>query len=234
MPERLQKIIASCGLCSRRKAEELIAQGRVRVNGAEASLGELAEPEKDRIEVDGVLLGPKEKKRTLLLYKPRGYVTTASDEKGRKTVLELVPEEPRLFPVGRLDLNSEGLLLLTNDGELANRLMHPSGEVDKVYHVWVTGWEAHALSLLKKPIELDGRRISPPEIRLLHESEGQAKLSVTIHEGRNRQVRRMCERAGLNVTRLKRVAEGKLRLGELKPGESRELTEEEQEYLNTL
>lgn len=227
MEERIQKIIAACGLCSRRKAEALILEGRVTVNGVTAKLGDTAELCRDELSVDGRPLTAQEEKKTLLLYKPRGYVTTAADEKGRKTVMELVPPSPRLYPVGRLDLNSEGLLLMTNDGELARRLTHPSHEMKKVYHVWVTSWQNRALSLLSRPIVLDGHQIQPPSIRLFYAENGIAKLQITIHEGRNRQIRRMCEQAGLFVTRLKRVAEAGLTLGDLKPGEYRELSSEE-------
>lgn len=227
MPERLQKIIAACGLCSRRKAEDLLAEGRVTVNGIAAGIGDSADIDADEIAVDGILLQRPAQTRTLLLYKPRGYVSTASDEKGRKTVLDLVPRDVRLFPVGRLDLNSEGLLLLTNDGALAQRLLHPSRNIDKVYEVWVRGWREDAAALLRRPIVLDGRPIQPPGIRVLHADGVEAKLRITIHEGRNRQIRRMCEQASLTVTRLKRIAEGPLTLGMLKPGQWRELTEEE-------
>ena len=224
MAERLQKIIAGCGVCSRRKAEELIAAGRVTVNGVKAAVGDTADLSVDVIELDGIRLAAPAQKRTLLLYKPRGYVTTASDEKGRKTVMELVPGDLRLYPVGRLDLNSEGLLLMTNDGDLAYRLTHPSRETPKRYLVWVNGWRDDAEALLRWPIELDGRPIRPPGLHVLHARDGQAKLTITIHEGRNRQIRRMCEAAGLRVTRLKRVAEGSLELGSLKHGEYRDLT----------
>lgn len=232
MRERLQKIIAASGVCARRKAEELLLAGRVTVNGETAKLGDTADSATDEILLDGKPLPAPEIKRTLLLYKPRGYVTTAADEKGRKTVLELVPQDVRLYPVGRLDLASEGLLLLTNDGDLACRLTHPRHEIEKVYEVWVRDWYDGAAQKLKAPIVLDGYPIRPPALRVLsHEGEA-AKLELTIHEGRNRQIRRMCEHAGLTVTRLKRVAEGPLRLGDLKPGEYRELTDKEREELS--
>lgn len=232
MRERLQKIIAASGVCARRKAEELLLAGLVTVNGETAKLGDTADSATDEIQLDGKPLPAPEIKRTLLLYKPRGYVTTAADEKGRKTVLELVPQDVRLYPVGRLDLASEGLLLLTNDGDLACRLTHPRHEIEKVYEVWVRDWYDGAAQKLKAPIVLDGYPICPPALRVLsHEGEA-AKLELTIHEGRNRQIRRMCEHAGLTVTRLKRVAEGPLRLGDLKPGEYRELTDKEREELS--
>lgn len=235
MAERLQKLISACGVTSRRKAEELIIQGRVRLNGNTAALGDTADLTEDVIEIDGVRLKKPGKRLTLLLNKPRGYVTTAADEKGRKTVLDLLPEgTPRLYPVGRLDLFSEGLLLLTNDGALAQKLTHPSGEIEKEYHLWVSHWQEGADDLLRRPIELDGKKISPPQVRLLSVKGETAMLSVTIREGRNRQVRRMSEQAGLTVTRLKRVREGSIRLGDLPTGQTRALTEEELEYLNQL
>ena len=322
MKERLQKLIAAAGLCSRRTAEEWIVQGKVTVNGGLARLGDTADPETDEIRVDGrPLPAAPRKTTTVLLYKPRGVVTTMHDEKGRPGVAELLPPElGRLYPVGRLDQFSEGLLLMTNDGELANRLTHPKGEVRKTYRLWVSGWHEGALEQLRRPIVLDGYRIKPPEVRLLWErignrqqaignrgredapvgaaigrpqeetgnrqqaignrgredapvgaaigrpqtaesfpvchperSEGSASpvpslplegkayegaprdnvaaLEITIHEGRNRQIRRMAEAAGLKTTRLKRIAEGSLRLGDLKPGQWRRLTETELEQL---
>lgn len=229
MLQRLQKLIAASGLMARRKAEEAIAAGRVTVNGRTALLGESADPETDRILLDGNPLPGGEKKRTILLNKPRGVVTTLHDEQGRRDLRELLRDIPeRLVPVGRLDLDSEGLLLLTNDGELANRLMHPSHEVEKVYRTWVKGEALDAgLERLGQPMELDGYRLHPAKVKLLEKGEGEAVLEITIHEGRNRQVRRMCEIAGLRVTRLCRVREGKLRLEGLRPGQWRDLSEEE-------
>ncbi len=268
MKERLQKLIARAGLCSRRRAEEWITQGKVTVNGDLARLGDGADPERDEILVDGRPLPAVPPERvTVLLNKPRGVVTTLSDEKGRRTVGELLPPElGRLCPVGRLDQFSEGLLLMTNDGELANRLTHPAGEVRKTYRLWVSGWHEDALVLLRRPIVLDGYRIKPPEVKLLwnreavgsdahiapviaagndaavpaaeasgdaslREEKRTALLEITIHEGRNRQIRRMAEAAGLKTTRLQRIAEGPISLGELKPGQWRELSEAELEQL---
>lgn len=230
--ERLQKIIASRGLCSRRQAEQWITQGRVRVNGAVVSLGDSADPERDAIEVDGKALPGAEKKVYLMLHKPRGFVTTLSDEKGRRNAAELVAScGIRVYPVGRLDMDSEGLLLFTNDGNFANLLMHPRHEVDKVYRVWVTGYGPEKLEALREPIELDGYRIKAPGVRLVKTDGPRALLDVTIHEGRNRQVRRMCQAAGLEVARLKRIAEGSLKLGALKTGCWRHLTAREIEAL---
>ena len=229
MKERLQKIISASGLMSRRAAEELIAAGKVSVNGATAALGDKAEAGIDRILVDGKVLPSAGEKLYIMLNKPRGYVTTLSDEKGRKNVSELVKElGTRLYPVGRLDMYSEGLLLMTNDGDFANRLMHPSHQVDKCYHTWVKGEDmGWAVELLRCPMEIDGYVTSPAQVDILELKGEEALLGITIHEGRNRQVRKMCEAAGLKVTRLMRVSEGGVKLGTLKSGRWRRLTEEE-------
>ena len=233
MKERLQKILSARGVASRRKAEEMIQQGLVTVNGAVAALGETADPEVDEILISGKPLPQQEKYIYILLNKPRGYVTTLSDEKGRKNAAQLVEDcGVRVYPVGRLDMDSEGLLLFTNDGDFANALMHPKQEVKKTYNVWVTGYHPGSEIQLSKPITLDGYTIRPPKVKLQW-SEGQkAKFQVTIHEGRNRQVRRMCEAAGMHCTRLRRIQEGNLSLGDLPLGKWRYLTEEEVENLH--
>ena len=231
MEERLQKILSAHGLCSRRTAETWLAAGRVTVNGRPAAVGDKADPDQDDIRVDGRPLKGLDRRTYLLLNKPRGYVTTLSDEKGRKTVADLVKDcGARVWPVGRLDLDSEGLLILTDDGELTQRLLHPSHEVEKEYLVWVKGDIPAALPVLRGPMELDGVPLSPARV----ERAGENILSVTIHEGRNRQVRRMCAQAGLQVTRLRRVREGALTLGELKPGRWRRLGPEEVALLERL
>lgn len=212
---------------SRRAAEKRIAEGAVCVNGRVAQLGDTADARFDTITVDGKPLPPQEETVWVMLNKPRGYVTTLSDERGRKTVASLVDCGCRVFPVGRLDLLSEGLLLMTNDGAMTNRLTHPRGEIPKTYEVTVRGELDGAASRLSVPIELDGRPIAPPEVALLRTGEGKATFSVTIHEGRNRQIRRMCEAAGLTVLRLRRVREGALRLGDLPVGAWRYLTPQE-------
>lgn len=228
MEERLQKLISACGLASRRKAEEWITAGRVTVNGEKAHLGDRADLDRDEIKVDGRPLRPAQGQVYLMLHKPRGYVTTLSDEKGRRTVAQLVSGcGRRVWPVGRLDLDSEGLLILTDDGELTQRLLHPSHEVEKEYHVWVTGDPERGVSLLRKPMKLDGVSLRPARVKVLGRGEGSTRLSVVIHEGKYRQVRRMCAQAGLTVVRLRRVREGKLLLGDLKPGRWRYLTAEE-------
>ena len=229
MEERLQKIIAASGLMSRRAAEELIAAGRVRVNGAVASLGDKADVSRDKIDVDGKSLAPAEEKVYIMLNKPRGYVTTLKDEKGRRTVAELVSEIGlRLYPVGRLDLNSEGLLIMTNDGDLADHLMHPRGGVEKCYRTTVTGEDVPtAAEKLRQPMRIDGRPTRGVRVELERLTDKGGVLLVTIGEGRNRQVRKMCEQAGLRVTRLCRISEGGLKLGDLKSGRWRELTRAE-------
>ncbi|MBE6916848.1 MAG: rRNA pseudouridine synthase [Ruminococcaceae bacterium] len=228
MKERLQKIISARGITSRRKAEEWIAQGRVTVNGMVAALGDAADPDMDEILLDGKPLPSGQEKVYIMLHKPRGYVTTLSDEKGRDNVAQLVADcGTRVYPVGRLDMDSEGLLLLTNDGSFANRVMHPGEEVDKTYEVTVRGYHEASPALLSRPIELDGYRIRKPQVKLLRSDGDRAKFLVTIHEGRNRQVRRMCDAAGMTVLRLRRISEGALQLGTLPLGKWRYLTEEE-------
>lgn len=228
MKERLQKILSGRGLCSRREAEKWIEAGRVTVNGLPAELGAAADPEQDQIMVDGRPLPGEGKLVYLMLHKPRGYVTTLRDEKGRPDAASLVADcGVRVYPIGRLDMDSEGLLLFTNDGDFANRLMHPSHEIEKCYRVLVSGFEPGKEELLSRPIVLDGYRIRPPKVRLLEVRDGKARLEVVIHEGRNRQVRRMCQAAGMQVLRLKRIAEGSVRLGSLPEGAWRYLTEAE-------
>lgn len=226
--ERLQKILSARGVCSRRKAEELIIAGRVTCNGQVCCLGDSADPNKDLILVDGKPLPSTQKNMYIMLHKPRGYVTTLKDEKGRKNAAQLVEDcGLRVYPVGRLDMDSEGLLLFTNDGAWANRLMHPSHQVDKTYRVTVTGFTPLGLEKLSQPVELDGYVIKKPEVSLVREDGGRAQLLVTIHEGRNRQVRRMCTLAGMEVCRLQRIKEGSLELGSLPLGKWRHLSDEE-------
>jgi len=228
MEERLQKLLSAAGLCSRRTAEEWIAAGRVTVNGSVAAVGDKADLQCDVVAVDGVLLSAATTHTYIVLHKPRGYVTTLSDEKGRKTVAELVKDCPvRVWPVGRLDMDSEGLLLMTNDGDLTHRLTHPSHMIQKEYHVRVTGDIERALPLLSVPMVVDGENMSADLVK----QTGADTLTIVIHQGKNRQVRRMCAAAGLTVTRLIRVREGGLKLGELKRGRWRCLAAEELELL---
>ena len=228
MEERLQKLLSVAGVCSRRAAEGYIASGRVTVNGIPAELGQRADPEKDDIRLDGKPISGPEKPVYLLLNKPRGYVTTLSDEQGRKTVAELVRDcGVRVYPVGRLDLDSEGLLLMTNDGALMQHLIHPSGEIDKVYQVSVYGPVRGCAAHLASLTDLEGEPIRPARVEVLRQTEQTAELSVTIHEGKNRQIRRMCAACGLTVKRLRRVREHTLELGDLPTGKWRYLTQEE-------
>ena len=213
----------------------MISAGRVSCNGLVSRLGDSADPEIDKICVDEKPIPSGNHLVYLMLNKPRGFVTTLSDEKGRKTVKELVSDcGKRVYPVGRLDMDSEGLLLLTNDGEFANHLMHPKHQVDKTYRVQVTGYTHQGMLRLQEPIELDGYLIAKPEVELLRQdrsNQQNAELLITIHEGRNRQVRRMCQIAGMRVIRLVRIQEGALRLGNLPKGKWRYLTEKEVEML---
>lgn len=228
MGERLQKILSARGVASRRKAEEMIQNGLVTVNGVTAALGDTADPDTDEIRIDGRPLPKQEQYIYLILNKPRGYVTTLSDEKGRPNAAQLVADcGARVYPVGRLDMDSEGLLLFTNDGAFANALMHPRHEVQKTYDVWVNGYVPGAEVRLARPITLDGYTIRPPKVKLLKAEGQKARFRVTIHEGRNRQVRRMCEAAGMHCTRLRRIQEGSVKLGDLPLGKWRSLTPEE-------
>lgn len=229
MTDRLQKILSARGVASRRRAEEMIAAGRVTCNGRVCVLGDSADPDVDTILIDGKALPEAENRIYIMLHKPRGYVTTLSDEKGRKNAAQLVADcGQRVYPVGRLDMDSEGLLLFTNDGDFANHLMHPKHEVKKVYRVTVTGFTEEAMAALEKPIVLDGYKIRKPDVSKLRSgADGKAELQVTIHEGRNRQVRRMCAAAGMDVVRLVRIAEGPVQLAKLPLGKWRHLTEAE-------
>lgn len=231
MQKRLQKCISAAGVASRRAAETMIEAGRVTVNGVRAALGQSADPETDDIRIDGVPLPSAAEKVYVMLNKPSGYVTTLKDEQGRKTVAELVASlGVRLYPVGRLDLDSEGLLIMTNDGAVANCLMHPSHNISKTYEVDVSGGDlADAANVIRGVTELEGYTVRPAEVTVLAEN----RLAVTIHEGRNRQVRKLCALAGLRVHRLVRVSEGELRLETLPPRAWRYLTAEEIAYLRS-
>ena len=238
MEERLQKLLAAAGVCSRRAAEKLILDGAVTVNGEKAGLGQSADPEKDVICVNGKQIYFTDKKTYLMLHKPLGYVTTCSDEQGRRTVVELLKGvSARVVPVGRLDMYSSGLLLLTDDGELVNRLTHPAHEVWKEYRLRVrpnqTVTEAPEL-LLSRPMELDGVPLAPARVRTLAREGHEFILSIAIRQGKNRQIRRMCAKCGYTVNSLKRVSEGDVKLGELPSGRWRYLTEKEISYLQTL
>ena len=231
--ERLQKVMAAAGVASRRECEKIILAGRVQVNGKPVTELGTRVGKADRITVDGKALHRKSARHTYLLYKPGGVVTTMKDPQGRRTVADLMAGlHQRLYPVGRLDYLTEGLLLMTNDGDFANRMMHPSHNVTKTYHTWVQGRDiGPAMERLHRPMELDGYMTHPAEVELVEIIPGGAVLAISIHEGRNRQVRKMCEAVGLKVIRLRRVSEAGLTLGELKSGQWRYLTEEELQRL---
>ena len=240
--ERIQKLLSECGVASRRKAEDLIVQGKVKVNGHLAKLGDKADQHTDIITVSGQRIEMPEHKRYILLYKPRGYVTTLSDEKGRKCVADLVTGiKERVFPVGRLDRESEGLLLLTNDGEFANSIMHPAQHIPKIYRVTLRpGISDEQMELFRNGMMLEGetRKTAPAEITVVtrekHEDETDAErvvVEITLYEGRNRQIRRMFEQMNIEVARLRRTAIGNVKLGMLASGKWRELEKKEVESL---
>ncbi len=229
---RLQKVLADRGVASRRKAEELIESGAVRVNGRPVKLGDKADDRRDIITVHGKRIAAAEAPVYLMLHKPRGYVTTMSDERGRKCVADLVEDVGvRVYPVGRLDRDSEGLLLMTNDGDFSNAMMHPSAHVPKRYRVTLRSEVTDEdVRRLQEGVMLDGRRTLPAEVLIVSKEGGEIKgipprvvMEITIYEGRNRQIRRMCELLGLEVIRLKRVAFGDIKLGMLAPGKWRNL-----------
>lgn len=226
---RLQKYIAACGVASRRKAEEMIINGSVKVNGHPAQIGMNVIPGKDSVTLNDVQLIIPHGKVYIALNKPRGYVTTMSDELGRKCITELIQDvDARVFPVGRLDKNSEGLLLLTDDGDFANALMHPSRHVPKIYHVSVRpAINESQLTKIETGIELDGVMTAPAKAVVLHQYQDRSTVEITLYEGRNREIRRMCESLGLEVARLQRVGIGTIKLGGLKPGTWRELDDKE-------
>lgn len=226
---KLQKYVADCGLMSRRAAEKEIEAGHFAVNGVTASLGVRIDPKNDGITYKGKPLAAENGRKVyIMLYKPKGIVTTMNDEKGRKSVKDIVDVGVRVYPVGRLDLNSEGLLLMTNDGELTNRITHPSGEINKIYTVTLKGNVSNeALDRMRATRELDGEKIAPVGVELITRNDLSSTVKFTLSEGKNREIRRICESVGLTVTKLKRVSLGPLRLGNMKSGEYRELTSTE-------
>lgn len=233
---RLQKMLADCGVDSRRKCEDLIRNGNVKVNGRVAVIGDKVDPYNDKVFVKGkrVTASAKPKHRYIMLNKPRGYVTTMSDERGRKCIRELIEDVgERVYPIGRLDKDSEGLLLLTNDGEFANHIMHPKKHINKVYRVTVRpSINEEQIEKLQTGIVLDGRKTAPAQVRVVTKQEGRVVLEIVLREGRNRQIRRMCEAVDLEVARLKRVAIGTVKLGGLKQGMYRDLSADEVKRLS--
>lgn len=228
---RLQKFMAEQGIASRRKSEDLIRTGKVKVNGHIAVIGQKINPKKDLVTVGKQKIVPPKTRNMIyiMLNKPRGYVTTVSDEYDRKTVMDLIPDiKERIYPVGRLDKDSEGLLIMTNDGSFTNCLTHPSHELAKVYRVTVRpAVDDEILYNLRNGIVIDGRKTAPADVTVLTEEENRVVLEFVLHEGRNREIRKMCESQGLEVARLKRTAVGSLKLGVLPQGKYRELTEQE-------
>lgn len=226
---RLQKFMADNGIASRRKCEEIIESGQVKVNGQTAHIGDKVNPKKDRVSVNGKLISVKDKPVYIMLHKPRGYITTMLDEQGRKCVAELVSDIPdRIYPVGRLDRESEGLLLMTNDGAFSNALTHPAKHVPKTYRVTIRPKITdEQINAFHNGIEIDGRMTAPAGLRVLEKTEGRVVCEVILYEGRNRQIRRMFEELGIEVARLKRTAVGSVKLGMLQPGKWRELTADE-------
>lgn len=226
---RLQKFLSECGVASRRKAEDLISLGKVKVNGKIASIGDKVDPKRDTVTVSGKKAIKSKKNTYIMLHKPRGFITTLSDEMGRKCVAQLVEDVgTRVYPVGRLDRDSEGLLLLTDDGEFANALTHPTRHVPKTYRVTVRpSINDEQITALTTGIKIDGRMTMPSEVRVIEKKEGRVVLEIIIYEGRNRQIRKMCDALGLEVARLKRTQIGSVKLGMLKQGDWRNLTEDE-------
>lgn len=230
--QRIQKVLADQGICSRREAERLIAAGKVKVNGHPVGLGDKMDPDYDKVSIDGknVRIVRKRQYTYIMLHKPRGYLTTRSDDRGRKTVMDLVSDVPAMLrPVGRLDKDSEGLLLMTDDGAFINLLTHPSGGVGKLYRVAVNprATEEQIVQMASGVVLDDGIKTQPCVIHVVTDEPGRTVLEITLHEGRNRQIRRMCSAVGLQVVRLKRSAEGPVKLGMLQPGEYRELKKSE-------
>ncbi len=226
---RLQKYLAECGVASRRKSEELIEAGKVKVNGKVASIGDKINPKKDTVMVSGKKINRTKGHTYIMLHKPRGFITTMSDEMDRKCVAELIKDVPgRVFPVGRLDRDSEGMLLFTNDGEFANAMTHPTKHVPKTYRVTVRpSINEEQITALTTGVVIDDRKTAPASVRVIEKQEGRVVLEIILYEGRNRQIRKMCEEVGLEVARLKRTAIGSIKLGMLKQGAWRELNEDE-------
>ncbi|MGY0372036.1 pseudouridine synthase [Clostridium sp. JNZ J1-5] len=236
MKERLQKYMAACGVASRRKCEEIIEEGRVKVNGnIVIELGFKVDPELDEIVVDSKLIKLEERKVYILLNKPEGYVSTVKDERGRKTILDIVKVNERIFPIGRLDYNTSGMILLTNDGDIYNRIIHPRKEVNKVYIAVIEGTPSKdKIDEFCNGIDIGGYITAKAKFRIIEKLQDKSKVEIIIHEGKNRQVRRMCEKIGHPVIALKRISVGNIKLGNLRRGEWRYLDENEINYLKNL
>ncbi len=241
MEERLQKYMARCGIASRRKCEEIILSGKVKVNDKIINeLGVKINAEVDIVSYEGKIIKPEEKKIYIMLNKPEGYITSVKDEKGRKTILDLVKVDERIYPIGRLDYDSSGLILLTNDGEIYNKIIHPRVKVGKKYIVLCKGeFTKEELIKFESGIDIGGYITAKSKIEILDKEKGKNNsintlVEITIHEGKNRQIRRMCEALGHDVISLKRISIGEIKLGYLKKGQWRNLTENELKYLNSL
>lgn len=235
MKERLQKYMAKCGVASRRKSEEIISQGRVSVNGKIVKEIVMIDEELDKVEVDGQIINLEEKKVYIILNKPVGVITSVKDQFGRKTVTEIVNNKERVYPVGRLDYDTSGLLILTNDGDMAYKMTHPSHEIDKVYSARIKGIPTtEEIDRFKSGLSIEDYITAPSDIKILMKYENSSLVHITIHEGRNRQVRKMCNAINHPVLELKRIRMGDIELGDLKSGEWRELTECEVEFLKRL
>lgn len=236
MKERLQKYMASCGVASRRKCEEIILSGRVTVNDKLVTeLGTKIDTDIDKVFLDGILINKEEFKRYIILNKPVGIITSVKDEKNRKTVLDIVDVNERVYPVGRLDYDSSGLLLLTNDGEFYNKIIHPRVEVNKVYIAKVSGtFTNEDISKFENGIDIGGYITAKSKIKVIKQNNKESVVEIIIHEGKNRQIRRMCSALNHDVISLKRVSIGNIKLGNLKTSEYRELNESEIDYINTL
>lgn len=236
MEERLQKYMASCGVASRRKCEEIILLGKIKVNDIVVTeLGFKVDPIKDKVEYEGQIIKKEEKKVYIILNKPEGYISSVKDEKGRKTVLDIVKVKERIYPIGRLDYDSSGLLLLTNDGQIYNKIIHPREELIKKNIVVIKGEIVEKdIEAFKKGIDIGGYVTAPGEIKVISYDKGVSTVEISIHEGKNRQVRRMCASLNHDVLALKRISVGEIKLGYLKRGEWRELSKEELDYINNL
>lgn len=235
MEERLQKFMARCGVASRRKCEEIITKGHVKVNGKLITELGYKVSNNDKVEVNGSLIKPEERKVYIALNKPEGYVCTVKDEKGRKTVIDLINVEERIYPIGRLDYDTSGLLLLTNDGEIYNNIMHPRVAKKKNYIALIEGIPTEEeLNIFRNGVDIGDYITAPGEIKITSKEKGNAVVSIFIHEGKNRQIRRMCEKINHPVIKLKRISVGEIKLSSLEKGKWRFLTEEEVNYLKNI